>query len=180
MGEHGDPLGCLSKEEIRDLLGKGWLTHDGMWFVAAAAELGIERANSLNRAAIRSMAHIEVRRLVEAFGVDRDALATSDAFCPFLAGALAVLLPESVSSRIRVSVVDSVTLRLEWGDGECFAYKGMRRVGLLDGYDCGVIFRIECWLEELGIRCEIEPPVGRCRMKLDGGCATEFRFLSGS
>ena len=25
-------LYAVGKEEIRDLLGKGWLTHDGMWF----------------------------------------------------------------------------------------------------------------------------------------------------
>ena len=35
----------IRKEEIRDLLGKGWLTHDGAWFAAVAQELGIEQAN---------------------------------------------------------------------------------------------------------------------------------------
>ena len=33
-----DPLAKVDKEELRDLLGKGWLTHDGMWFVHAAAD----------------------------------------------------------------------------------------------------------------------------------------------
>jgi len=45
----------IKKEEIRDLLGKGWLTHDGMWFYQTAKEFGIDKANELNRAAIKSM-----------------------------------------------------------------------------------------------------------------------------
>jgi hypothetical protein len=49
-------LDRIEKEGIRDLLGKGWLTHDVMWFHHAYQELGIERANALNRAAIKSLA----------------------------------------------------------------------------------------------------------------------------
>jgi len=37
----------IDKKEIRDLLGKGWLTHDGMWFYNTYRELGIEKANQL-------------------------------------------------------------------------------------------------------------------------------------
>lgn len=59
----------IRKEEIRDLLGKGWLTHDGAWFVAVAQELGIEKANRLNRVAIGAMAPIEARRLCEILGL---------------------------------------------------------------------------------------------------------------
>jgi len=51
-------LDCVKKEEIRDLLGKGWLTHDGMWFFNVCQEFGIERANTLNRAAIKSVSVI--------------------------------------------------------------------------------------------------------------------------
>ena len=35
----------IDKKEIRDLLGKGWLTHDGMWFYNTYQELGVEKAN---------------------------------------------------------------------------------------------------------------------------------------
>ncbi len=45
----------IGKREIRDLLGKGWLTHDGMWFSRVCKEFGIEEANLINRAAIKSM-----------------------------------------------------------------------------------------------------------------------------
>jgi hypothetical protein len=90
-----------------------------------------------------------------------------------------VLLPESVSSRIVVSAPDPATIRLEWEASECFAYKGMRRAGLLDGYECGVVYRIQCWMEALGTRHDIDPPVGRCRMTPDAGCVTEIRLVPG-
>ena len=39
----------IEKTEIRNLLGKGWLTHDGMWFYNICQEFGIEKANELNK-----------------------------------------------------------------------------------------------------------------------------------
>ncbi len=177
MRDEGDPLDLLTKHEIRDLLGKGWLTHDGMWFLHAAAELGVDRANALNRAAIRGMSEIEVRRLVGALEVDLDGLTTSDQVRRLITNGLALLLPDSVSSRIRVSAPDPAIVRLEWDDGECFAYKGMRRAGLLDGYECGVVYRIECWLEALGIRHEVDPAVGRCQMRVGASCVSEIHLV---
>ena len=44
-------LDRIDKKEIRDLLGKGWLTHDGMWFYHAYKELGIEKANPVTQKA---------------------------------------------------------------------------------------------------------------------------------
>ncbi|MBU1493740.1 MAG: hypothetical protein KJ956_07215 [Actinobacteria bacterium] len=176
MSTRAGPLDRMAKDQIRDLLAKGWLTHDGMWFVHVAAELGIERANALNRAAIHSMSEIEVGRLLDALGVDAAALTTSDQVCSLLADGLAVVLPDSISSRISLSAPDPTAICIEWDEGECFAYRGMRRVGLLDWYECGVLYRIECWLETLGIRHEVDPPVGRCRMRIDGRCASEVRL----
>ncbi|MBU1227273.1 MAG: hypothetical protein KJ698_08700, partial [Actinobacteria bacterium] len=128
MSTRAGPLDRMAKDQIRDLLAKGWLTHDGMWFVHVAAELGIERANALNRAAIRSMSEIEVGRLLDALGVDAAALTTSDQVCSLLADGLAVVLPDSISSRISLSAPDPTAIRIEWDEGECFAYRGMRRV----------------------------------------------------
>ena len=35
-------LNKIEKGEIRDLLGRGWLTHDGMWFYHTAKMLGVK------------------------------------------------------------------------------------------------------------------------------------------
>ena len=65
-------LNRVAKNEIRDLLGKGWLTHDGMWFYHTYRELGIEEANALNRKAIQSLAPIEIHRAKKILGIEND------------------------------------------------------------------------------------------------------------
>jgi len=47
--------------ELKDLLIKNWMTHDGMWFYHCLQELGIEQTNRLNKAAIKSLAEIEIK-----------------------------------------------------------------------------------------------------------------------
>ena len=61
-------LDRIEKADLRNLLGKGWLTHDGLWFFHTYQELGIEKANALNRAAIKSLAPIEIERAKRILG----------------------------------------------------------------------------------------------------------------
>jgi hypothetical protein len=41
-------LDGIEKTEIRNILGKDWLTNDGMWFYHTCYEFGIEKANKIN------------------------------------------------------------------------------------------------------------------------------------
>ena len=52
----------------------------------------------------------------------------------------------------------------------------MRQLGFLDNYECGVIYRIECWLDALGVLYEVLPPTGTCIMHTRGECSGQFRF----
>jgi hypothetical protein len=52
----------LKKSELKEILIKNWMTHDAMWLYHCLQECGIERTNKINKAAIRSMAAIEIRR----------------------------------------------------------------------------------------------------------------------
>ena len=45
----------LPPDELKELLIKGWMTHDGMWFYHCLQECGIEKTNRINKAAIRAM-----------------------------------------------------------------------------------------------------------------------------
>jgi hypothetical protein len=177
-GEGGgrDRLGGLSREGIRDLVARGWLTHDAMWFDQAARALGVERAGELNRAAIRAMAPFEVRRLVEALGVVPSDLRDATAVARFVAAGIGLVAPASVADRMAVSSPGGDMLHWEWEPGECFAYKGMGRLGYLDGYHCGVIYRVECWLDALGVRPLGEPSIEGCLMHATGRCAGELEL----
>jgi len=173
----GSPPEGVSREQLRDLLAKGWLTHDGMWFDQTARAFGLEQANRLNRAAIRAMAPIEVSRLSEALGVSPADLSDAGRWrASWRRGGPGH--PASVAGHLRVWAAGR-RLHWEWDLGECFAYKGMQRFGYLAGYECGVIYRIECWLDALGVRPLAEPAVGPCLMHLGVGCAGSLELSVG-
>lgn len=168
----------IKKEEIRDLLGKGWLTHDGSWFFETARELGIEKANKLNRAAISTMAPIEAKRLCEILGIEGKVGSFGEVE-QILRRGMELILPRSIFSKFHCTIPTKNILHWEWDKGECFAYKGMGRMGLLDNYQCGVIYRIECWFKSLGIKCNSTPTIDKCLMHQKGYCHGDFEFFFG-
>ena len=172
-------LNKVEKSEIRDLLGKGWLTHDGMWFYHTYQELGVEKANKLNKAAIRSLAPIEIKRVKKALGIGGKKIGAFEELKDFMLEALEVILPNSVFEKFRFRASSKDLLHWEWERGECFAYKGMKQIGIIDGYRCGVMYRIECWLEALGIKYSIDPKIDKCIMHASGACSGDIKVFPG-
>jgi len=94
--------------------------------------------------------------------------------------ALELTLPESVFKNFHITAPAENLIRWKWDNFQCFAYKGMQQMGVIDGYRCGVMYRIECWLEALGIRYSMHPKIGGCLMHEKGVCEGEIRvFLNG-
>ena len=78
-----------------------------------------------------------------------------------------------------VAAIFTPMLRWKWEDLQCFAYKGMKQAGVIDGYSCGVMYRIECWLDSLGVRYSIQPAIKGCLMHEKGSCEGEIQvFIS--
>ena len=169
----------IEKAELRDLLGKGWLTHDGMWFYHTYQEFGIEKANTLNKAAIRSLAPIEINRVKNVLGIREEKIATFEKLKDFMLEALELILPKSVFEKFRFRASSKDLLHWEWESGECFAYKGMKQIGIIDDYRCGVMYRIECWFEALGIKYEIDPKIDKCIVHSTGNCSGDIRVFPG-
>lgn len=172
-------LNKIEKTDLRDLLGKGWLTHDGMWFYNTCRELGIEKANDLNKAAIRSIAPIEIERVKKILGFGGQRIDSFETLQDFMAGALELILPRSVFERFLFRSSAKDVLQWQWESGECFAYKGMQRIGIIDRYRCGVMYRIECWLDALGIKYRIDPKIDKCIMHEKGACSGEIKIVFG-
>ena len=62
----------LNSIEIREIFSKNWLTHDAMWYGSCMNELGPEKANELNKKAVRMMAAIEIKRIAKLMGKPKD------------------------------------------------------------------------------------------------------------
>ena len=146
----------------------------------AYQDLGIDKANSLNRAAIQSLAPIEMQRTKKVLGVVKEKFDTFDELKDFMLEALELIMPHSIFEKASFSAPSRDLLHWEWASGECFAYKGMKQVGILDGYRCGIIYRIECWLKELGIKYSINPEIDKCIMHEKGACSGDIRIFLGS
>jgi hypothetical protein len=164
----------LDKKEIIDLLNRCWMTHDAMWFLNCWQQEGIEKANKINKAAIKSLAPIEMRRIKEALGIRKERVETFEEFKDFLVGASEFVIPDFMN--VIMSFPGGNVLRWQFKEGNCFAYKGMKRIGAIDQYECGVIYRLGCWFDNLGIRYTVVPEINRCLMHATGNCSGDFRF----
>lgn len=163
-------MSALGREDARELLVKSWMTHDAMWFRHCVEELGIERTNRVNKAAVRSMAAIEIRRLTDALGVGE--VTTMRALRQLLESAWEVVGAEFMGFRMS-SPAPRV---LRWDVPRCFAFEGVTRLGVADRYECGVFARVETWFDTLGIVYTVTPEVRGCLMQVGVPCHREYAF----
>jgi hypothetical protein len=164
----------IDKRDLKELLCKGWMTHDAMWFASCYREFGIEKASALNLSAIALMAGFEVERIRQALGMQAVQIDSYASLARFVTGAMDLILPEFMQAEFAFCGQD--VMEWKWKDGQCFAYKGLKRIGALDGYRCGVMYRIECWLRALDLSFELEPPIPGCLMHERGTCEGRIRF----
>lgn len=158
--------------QVKELLSKGWLTHDAMWFLHCLQSFGIEKTNELNLAAVRSMAGIEARRTCGTLGIDPDQLDSFGKLMEFVSGAHRLIIPRFMKFELTSPETDV----LQWRWEECFAHQGVSRLGVADQYQCGVIPRIQTWFDTLGVRYEMDPVIDGCLMQQTGQCQGCFRF----
>ena len=69
LTDRGDSMKELSKAELKELLIKCWMTHDAMWLMQTVQHCGFEKANLINKAAVRSMAQVEIKRIKKALAL---------------------------------------------------------------------------------------------------------------
>lgn len=166
-----DALDRLDKPQLKGLLVKNWMTHDAMWFGNAVNEVGIETANKLNRAAVRSMAGIEARRILRILGME--GVTNFEEMRSFFDGASALVLGDFMDFSWKWHPADfSVTF--EWHS--CFAHDGVTMLGVADDYECGIFERIYGWMDTLGVAWTISPDTLHCTMHTEGRCARTMTF----
>jgi hypothetical protein len=164
----------LGKREIIDLLNRCWMTHDGMWFFHCSQEWGVEKANRINKAAIKSLAPVEIRRIKESLGLQKERIETFQEFTDFFRRAAELVIPDFMG--VTMSFPEENILHWQFKERNCFAYKGMNRIGAIDQYECGVIYRLGCWFDNLGIKYAVIPEISGCVMHASGSCSGDFKF----
>jgi len=161
----------LEKDELKELLIKCWMTHDAMWFSSCLREFGIEKTNRINKAVVKAITAIEIKRIQKAVSAEK--LDTFDEFKRFFETAGEIL--SGAFMKYTYSMPEKNMLHFEWES--CFAYEGMKALGVMDRYECGVMLRMETWFDTLGIKYEVEPKVTGCMMHTDGKCFRDYKFF---
>jgi hypothetical protein len=161
----------LEKNELKELLNKNWMTHDAMWFYNCLQEVGIEQTNRINQAAVKGMSAIEIKRIQKALGAGR--FNTFDEFKRFFEQAMEIATGKFM--KYTFSIPETNRMHSEWAS--CFAYEGVKALGVIDRYQCGIMLRIETWLDTLGIKYEVVPKVTGCMMHTDGRCFRDYQFF---
>jgi hypothetical protein len=161
---------AVEGRELKELLIKNWMTHDAMWLYHCAREFGMEKTNVINKASVRSMGVIEGKRLKKALGVEQ--IETFEQFRDFFSGAMRTVLADFMDTDFTFPGHNRV--HGEWN--RCFAYEGLKKFGMIDQYRCGIMDRIEGWLDGLGIAYTVIPQIDGCMMHTEGRCFRDYQF----
>ncbi len=157
----------LDKNQLKELLVKCWMTHDGSWFYSCVRDFGIETANKLNKAAIKNLSVIEMQRIKKAMGWENLRIETFEQLKDFISSAFSVLKGGFMDFKYSFPENN----RMHWEMNRCFAYNGMKMIGVHKQYECGVIYRVSCWLDALGIKHTIEPEIDKCLLNSREKCS---------
>jgi hypothetical protein len=160
----------MNAEETKQLLTRCWMTHDAMWFRAAWRDLGMDRANQLNKAAIHGLAPIEVKRLQKALGLKQ--IADLEDLHAFMVSASELFIGDYMDFDWELRQDGRLHIEI----GRCFAHEGMKRLGVVDQYRCGIFERLHAWFEALGLEHHVDPPIEGCLKHETGGCARIIVF----
>jgi len=168
------PVHNISQKELIDVLGKCWMTHDGMWFFHCLQEFGIEATNKINKSAIQSLAPIEIKRMKHVLKIEKT-IENFDEFKLFFMEASKLMVPDFMN--VSFNFPEKNRMTWDFNQGKCFAYQGIKKLGAIDKYECGVLFRIRCWLEALEIENRFDPEIDKCSMHFNGTCAGEIHLF---
>ncbi len=163
----------ISKKDMKELISKNWMTHDAIWLSSCIEKVGIEKANEINRASSFKMATVEIKRIMELLGLSKKD--TFEDIKKIIKAGIEIIKPDFME--FTVTFPEENLIRWDWKENKCFAFTGMKRMGLIEQYKCGVFERFKGWLVGLDIKFEMAPDIDNCVMIEDGSCSRDFRIF---
>jgi hypothetical protein len=123
-----------------------------------AERFGIDEANRLNQLVCRELGRMEMKRYMKTL-----VLSPAKDLEEFLIlGKAALALYGSGLAEYEIKTLDHQTYEMHLK--RCFAYENIVRAGIKDQYECGILARIQGWIDAQGLEHELVPPLGKCMM----------------
>jgi hypothetical protein len=161
----------METNDLKELLIKSWMTHDGMWFYHCFQECGIEKTNKINKAAVKSMAKIEIKRIQKVFGIEK--IEIFEDLQNIMEKTMQVFKANFMEFKHTFPAKNQLHCEMD----NCWAYNGIVRMGVIDKYQCAIFSRIEGWFRALEIDYDVKPPVNGCLMHTQGICSRDYNFF---
>jgi hypothetical protein len=95
-----------------------------------------------------------------------------DAFLALGEAALALYGSGLAEYEIKTLDPQSYEMRLK----RCFAYENIVRAEIKDQYECGILARVQGWMDAQGLEHELDPPLGKCMMVSGKGCSYTIKL----
>jgi len=157
-------LSSLSFDTQKDLLVKGWMSHDARWFMAVAENFGIDAANRLNQFVCREIGRVEMKRFMKSLSLSPPK--DMEEYLNLKKAALSLYGSDLAEYEIKILNHQSYQMHLK----RCFAYENIVRAGIKDEYECGIFARLQGWIDAQGLGHELTPPLGKCMKVLGEEC----------
>jgi hypothetical protein len=154
----------LSTEMEKDLLIKGWMSHDARWFMAVTQHFGIDVANRMNQSVCREIGRVEMKRFMKTLALSQPK--DLEEYLTLKKAAFALYGSGLAEYDIKTLDHQSYEIHLK----RCFAYENIVRAGIKDQYECGILARIQGWIDAQGLEHELTPALGKCMMVLGKEC----------
>jgi len=168
-----DLMKKLNGNDVKELFSKNWLTHDAMWYGNCMQELGPEKANQLNKTAVRLMAGIEIKRVMKLMDMPKQStIDTFDELSEIIGTAFQLVQTSFLT--FDFSFPEKNLLRGQFS--ECFAHDGVEKFGMIDNYECGIVERVKGWMDGIGVTYKMTPNFKGCLMHQYGKCVVNFVF----
>jgi hypothetical protein len=157
-------LSPLSFDTQKDLLVKGWMSHDARWFMAVTQHFGIDAANRLNQMVCRELGQVEMKRFMKTLALSQPKDLVE--YLTFNKAAFALYGSGLAEYDIKALDHRSYEIHLK----RCFAYENIVRAGIKDQYECGILARFQGWIDAQELKHELAPPLGKCMMVFGKEC----------
>jgi len=157
-------LSPLSFEMEKDLLIKGWMSHDARWFMAVTQHFGIDVANRMNQFVCKEIGRVEMKRYMKTLDLTQPR--NLEEYLTYNKAAFSLYGSGLAEYEIKILDNQSYEMHLK----RCFAYENIVRAGIKDQYECGILARIQGWIDAQGLKHELTPPLGKCMMVLGKEC----------
>jgi hypothetical protein len=132
--------------------------------MAVTQHFGIDAANRLNQMVCRELGQVEMKRFMKTLALSQP----KDLVEYLTFNKAAFELYGSGLAEYDIKALDHQSYEMHLK--RCFAYENIVRAGIKDQYKCGILARIQGWIDAQELEHELAPPLGKCMMVLGKEC----------